>query len=164
MRMQDTRTPSGTQHKASSRSEVVMSSIYRTSPAKRSKAGTGCGKSGGGGGGGSASWTLVGPVPEKGNPLWPCPRQGCPGFLLTKTRKNSNSQYAVCETRRLDDANTCQAFYNVNKKHWGTNSGLARTCDWCDGDTGESPSIGVPSDGTDSSSKGKFPFVPVRLE
>ena len=79
-------------------------------------------------------------------------------------QKQQLCQYAVCETRRLDAANTCQACYNVNKKYWGTNSDLAGTCDWCDGDTGKSPSIGVPSDGTDGSSNGKFPSVPVRLE
>lgn len=79
-----------------------------------------------------------------GNPLWPCPRKCCDGFLVAKTRKNSNSQYAVCETRRPDDPDSCLAFYNINKRHWGINLELARTCDWCEGDTGESPSIGVP--------------------
>lgn len=123
-----------------------MSSIYRSSPSKRSKAGVGSPASGGAGGGGSGSWTLLGPEPLHGNPDWPCPRKGCKGFLVARTRKNSNSQYGICETRKGDDPLTCQAYYNINKRHWGTGEN-PRVCDWCDADTGDSPSIGVPSDG-----------------
>ena len=63
---------------------------------------------------GSGSWTLVGPEACKGNPKWPCPAKDCAACLAAKTRKNSGSQYAVCETRRSDDPSTCQ-FYNLNK-------------------------------------------------
>ena len=70
-----------------------MSSIYRSSPAKRSKPGGGTPRSGGassggggGGGGGGGSWTMVGGEPQKGNPLWPCPTEkpcrGCTRYPL----------------------------------------------------------------------------------
>eukprot|EP00904_Undaria_pinnatifida_P010983 jgi/Undpi1/7014/HiC_scaffold_21.g09488.m1 len=136
---------------------AAMSSIYRASPSKRTKASAGGGSAHSAGGGGSSGvWTLVGQERESasatGNTDWPCPRKGCYGFLVARTRKNSNSQYAVCDTRRGDDPSTCQAFYNLNKKHWGS-ADNPRVCDWCDADTCDSPSIGVLNEGAESSTK-----------
>ena len=75
-----------------------MLSIYRASPYKRTKTGVGGGSARNGGGGGSGSWTLVGREPAFGNPDWPCPRNGCQGYIVARTRKNSNSQYGVLHT------------------------------------------------------------------
>lgn len=52
-----------------------------------------------------------------GNPEWPCRTKNCAVCLTAKTRKSSNSQYAVLETRKSDDPSTCKTFYNLNKKH-----------------------------------------------
>lgn len=137
-----------------------MSSIYRSSPSKRSKPvggapGTGGGGSGGGGGGGGGGWTVVGGEPQQGNPLWPCPtKKDCRGLILSKTRKNSSSTYGVCDTRRSDDPDTCQVFYNINKRHWGSGEN-PRVCVFCEGDTGGSPSIGVQQEQEDGTSSSK---------
>lgn len=76
----------------------AMSSIYRASPSKRTKAGAGGGTARSRGGGGSGSWTLVGPDrdPAPGNRDWLCRRQGCDGFIVARTRKDSTSQYVRC--------------------------------------------------------------------
>ena len=113
--------PKGTQHKtreASGRSGTIMTSIYRTSPSKRSKS-VGAG-TGGGGGGGAGSWTVVGDH-NTGSPKWVCPRhKTCGGHILARTRNGSSSQYGVCDTRRPDIPETCQTFFNINRKHWGS--------------------------------------------
>ena len=140
-----------------------MSSIYRASPSKRTKASAGGGSanSAGGGHSGSDVWALVGQgrdsASSSGDTDWPCPREGCDGFLIARTRKNGSSQYAVCDTRRGDDPSTCQAFYNLNKKHWGSGDN-PRVCDWCDADTCDSPLIGVLNEGAESSTKREFHF------
>ena len=126
-----------------------MTSIYRYSPSKRSKpGGAGSGGTGGGGGGGAGTWTLIGEE-RTGNLSWVCPRhKPCGGHILAKTRKGSTSLYGICDTRRADNADTCQTFFNLNRKHWGSGE-YPRVCEWCEGDTGGSPSIGVPNDGVD---------------
>ena len=106
-------------------------------------------------------WTLVRQERDSassGNPDWPCPRKGCDGFLIARNRKNGSSQYAVCDVCcRSDGPSTCQAFYNLNKKHWES-SDNPRVCDWCDADTCDSPSIGVPNEGAESLTKRQFHF------
>ena len=90
-----------------------MSSIYRSSPAKRSKLGGGAPEvlaaqaledvvvHEGGGGGGGGSWTIVGGEPQKRNPFRPCPtKKSCRRCILCKTRKSSNSTYRVCVVTR----------------------------------------------------------------
>ena len=156
---------SHTRHTSTARSkpQEVMTSIYRSSPAKRSKpAGSRGGATGGGGGAGGGSagaWTLVGEEPQQGNPDWPCPKhKSCGGYILAKTRKGSTSKYGVCDTRRTGDRTgdqaSCQTFYNVNRRHWGAGEN-ARLCDWCDCDTGDSPSIGVANKEGAASNKGE---------
>ena len=115
--------------------------------------------SGGGGGSGSGVWTLVGQERDSssGHPDWPCPRKGCDGFLIARNSKNGSSQNVVCGTCRSDEPSTCQAFYNLNKKHWGSGDN-PRVCDWCDADTCYSPSIGVPNEGAESLTKREFHF------
>ena len=46
------------------------------------------------------------------------PEEGLSRFIVARTRKNSNSQYGVCNTRKADDPTTCQTFHNLNKRHY----------------------------------------------
>lgn len=134
-----------------------MTSIYRFSPAKRTKAVAGSPGSGGGGSG-SGAWSHVGPEHAPGNSEWRCPRKTCLSLIAARQRKNSSSFYAVCETRKQDDPTTCQTFFNLNKKQWGNNADHQRLCEWCETDTAESPSIGVPNEAADSSTKRESHF------
>ena len=62
-----------------------------------------------------------------------------------------------------DEPSTCQAFHNLNKKHWGSGDN-PRVCDWCDADTCDSPSISVPNEGAESLTKREFHFFVLEFD
>ena len=123
-----------------------MSSIYRSSPAKKSKSVGGAAVALGGGAeveDSEGGWSVVG---AEGNKDWPCPTAGCEGHILSKRPKHSQSSYGICDRRRTGGDGCCPLFYNINKPHWGSGAN-PRACEWCDQDTAGSPSIEVAGDG-----------------
>lgn len=105
---------------------------------------------GGGGGCGSGAWTLVGAERKQDSPDSGCPTEGCVGCMFAKTSSTrrclANTVSATATTLRRAKN------FNINMRHWNSGDN-GRLCEWCEGDTVDSPLIGVPNDGADSSTK-----------
>ena len=140
-----------------------MSSIYRSSPAKKSKSGGGASVVVGGGSQVDDSEARLSVVGGEGNQDGPCPTKGCEGHILAKKRRNSQSFYGICDRRRTDGEGRCPLFFIINKPHWGSGPN-PRTCEWCEEDTAGSPSMGVASDGAGADNKQGESGLCVELE